>query len=200
MKKISLLLLLVPTLLFGQGWYYSHVETGAGPLIRTDNFNRASLGSNWTALWNSHSISASTVLVGNTGGDENASYWNADTPGNDQYSELQKVDDFDGGGPTVRVQTGSQSFYLLYDPISPSAVLMLFETSSGSFTQLGANFSATTDGNDVLKLSITGTTLTVYVNDISQGTRTSATWSSGRWGIHTFDTAHKQDNWEGGEN
>ena len=124
MKKISLLLLLVPTLLFGQGWYYSHVETGAGPLIRTDNFNRASLGSNWTALWNSHSISASTVLVGNTGGDENASYWNADTPGNDQYSELQKVDDFDGGGPTVRVQTGSQSFYLLYDPISPSAVLI----------------------------------------------------------------------------
>jgi len=63
---------------------WAEVATMAFPTTGIlDNFNRASLGANWTAYYNTISIQSSTVLRGDTASDQNVAGWNVATYGPD---------------------------------------------------------------------------------------------------------------------
>lgn len=161
----------------------------------TDDFNRAALGTNWTQGMNSIVISASTVAKGNTAADENTAWWNANTFASNHYSQIELRADADGGGPLVRHQSGANTFYVW---ASDGAVITMFESTAGTFAALGASYALNTVVGDVLKLDMTGTTLTPSLNAAAQATRTDASISGGAPGIHCFSTTMSLDNWLGG--
>lgn len=163
----------------------------------TDNFNRAgpALGSNWTNGINSVVISASTVVVGNTAAAENTAWWSANTFPSDHYSQCVVKADVDGGGPLVRHQSGATTFYLFADD---STQCHLYESTAGTFVQLGATYANNTAPNDVLKLDATGSTLTPSINGTPLATRSDSSITGGAPGLHCFDTTMSFDDWLGG--
>jgi hypothetical protein len=103
-------------------------------------------------------------------------------------------------GPVVRVQSSSDaSCYLAY--ISASTTVRIYkmtDTGTLSSSQLGANITVSTIvAGDVLKLSVAGTTLEAFINGVSIGTRTDATWSSGQPGVYFGTTGPKVTNFVG---
>lgn len=72
-------------------------------------------------------------------------------------------------------------------------------TGFQSDSTLGADISYTPSINDVWKIDIVGSTITVYVNGSSVGTRTDSAYASGSAGVITYgDNVGNMDNWEGG--
>jgi len=68
-------------------------------------------------------------------------------------------------------------------------------------TTLGSSGSWTVTTTDTIKFSVVGTTLTVYKNGVSQGTRTDSTYSSGNPGFGMYSgvpSGSGVDDWEGG--
>lgn len=161
----------------------------------TDNFNRASIGTNWTMGINSIVISASTVVKGNSAGADNTGWWNANTFPTDHYSQVTISADQDGGGPSVRHQSGANTFYTLY---TNGVVLQIYEVTAGTFAQLGVDYANNTVVNDTIKLDATGSTLTPSLNGTPLATRTDSTITGGAPGLHCSDTAISLDNWLGG--
>jgi hypothetical protein len=51
---------------------------------------------------------------------------------------------------------------------------------------------------DIIKLQISGNTLELFINGVSQGTRTDSQFSSGVPGVWTFFLNGPLDDWEGG--
>ena len=95
----------------------------------------------------------------------------------------------DTGGVSVRCQgSASQQYYGFY---ADATLSQLFEENSGTWTQLGSNaggFAA----NDVIKLTVSGTTLTPNKNGSTTGTpgaQTDATFSGGAPGVCWFKNA-----------
>jgi len=163
----------------------------------TDNFNRAgpALGSNWTNGINSLVISASTIVVGNTGAAENTAWWNANTFPSDHYSQAVIKADVDGGGPLVRHQSGANTFY---GCDTDGTGLQMWEVTAGTFVALGAAYANNTSVNDVFKLDATGSTLTPSLNGTPLATRSDSSITGGAPGIHCFSTAMSFDDWLGG--
>ena len=161
----------------------------------TDNFNRASIGTDWTMGFNSIVISASTVAKGNTAADENTAWWNANSFGSDQYSQVELRVDADGGGPLVRHQSAANTFYVFP---TGGATCTLYEVTAGSFVALGAAYSNNAGVGTVLKLDATGSTLTPSFDGTALATRTDASITGGAPGLHCFSTTISEDNWLGG--
>lgn len=94
----------------------------------------------------------------------------------DDHSATVELDNPNACGPCVRVQTDGVC-YLIY--VSNSTSLGIYkQNSSGTRTLLGSSFTVTTmvAGDDVT-LAASGTstvTLEVFVNGVSQGTRTDS--------------------------
>lgn len=162
----------------------------------TDNFNRAALGSNWTLGINTVVISASTVIKGNTASAEHSAWWNANTFPSDHYSQdVVKLANTDGGGPLVRHQSGANTFYVF---LTDGTACHMYESTAGTFVQVGANYTNTLALNDVLKLDVTGSTLTPSINGTPLATRTDSSITGGAPGVHVFSTVVSFDDWLGG--
>src|SRR3989304_5384307 len=69
----------------------------------------------------------------------------------------------------------------------------------GVWTQLGSDLANPANGS-VLKLEVSGTTLTAYDDDVSQGSRTDSSIASGYAGVAAYgdNTTTRGDNFEGG--
>jgi len=174
-------------------------------LPATDNFNRASLGANWTQVTGSlHNVEifSSTEARSDGTSNEAAAYWNADTFADDQYSEVV-LSYGDGGvdspdcGPLVRCHASSEQYYLATCDVWDN-IIKIYRNNGGTYTQLGANISATIAINDTIRLEMVGTTLEVFVNDVSQATRTDSTFTSGSPGMWFWRQRGRLDTWEGG--
>ena len=163
----------------------------------TDNFNRAgpALGSNWTTGVSSVVISASTVITCSTGGGDGTAWWNANAFSGDHYSQIVYKTDADGGGPTVRYQSGADTFYELY---TNNAVLQVYEVTAFTYAQLGADYANNPAVNDVFKLDATGSILTPSLNGTPLATRTDSSITGGAPGIHCFSNVITFDDWLGG--
>lgn len=83
-----------------------------------------------------------------------------------------------GYGPAVRLQgTGDAACYFVY-VTAPTAVQIWENNPDGTYAQLGGDFTVSAIANgDLIGLSASGTTtttLTLYINGVSQGTRTDS--------------------------
>lgn len=160
-----------------------------------DDANRASLGPNWTLGLFSIVISASTVFKGNSAGNDNSMWWNANNFPSDQYAQVVIKTDVDGGGPVVRHQSGANTYYVC---ISSGTFVEIFEVTAGSFATLGGSSAVDTVVNDIIKLDVTGSTLTAFLNGTSIHTRSDASITGGAPGIGIFSTNFTCDDWRAG--
>lgn len=100
-------------------------------------------------------------------------------------------------GLLLRVQPGTGNGYLLY--ASAATTLQFYRTDT--FAQLGGNLTVAGGmvAGDVLRFEVSGTTLTAYVNGVSQGTTTSSVFSSGQPGVYHGSTGRFIDTFSAGD-
>ena len=160
---------------------------------------------NW--LLNSGNFAINTNAVyPNQSGTESGARWNADTFGNNQYAQGKLANITTAGqtiGVAVRAATsGAASYYGFYADGSGGGKTFLFKMVAGTWTQLGS-LGAALAVNAVLRLEVSGTTLTPKVNGSTQsppGAQTDSAHSSGAAGIsgYSVSTSMRLDDWEGG--
>ncbi len=152
-----------------------------------DTFNRADggLGANWTTDVGTAPTIVTNAAKGNSGGYSSA-HWSANTFAAAQSAQVVRGANH-YSGPAVRCS--ANNFYWFH---SASEVHRMV---AGTVTSLGV-IGASVAG-DTMKLSISGSTLEVFVNGVSQGTLTDASLASGSVGIGFYGTTGTQDNWEG---
>lgn len=160
----------------------------------SDNFNRANgaFGANWT---NQTSPSAPHIVSNEASGNGagvTAAYWSAQTWFSAHSSQfVYRGSTANFAAPTVRAQTGANSWYGFFNNGS------LQKCTAGTRVVL-ATFAGYVAG-DTAKLSVSGTTLECWVNDVSVGTHVDASFSGGSAGLAfvagVFDAT--ADDWVG---
>lgn len=164
----------------------------------TDTFDRAdsdpmnttsSDGNTWTD--GPGTMTSCKTLANNlrgAAGGENGAMVATPTFPNDQSATLTLVAAGNLEGVMVRMQAGTASGYLaVFDDATHVSVYKLVDTGSFAYTLLGSQYTvAATVAGDTMSLVITGTTLTLYINGASQGTRTDATYASGQPGVYFY--------------
>jgi hypothetical protein len=144
---------------------------------------------------------------GEVRGDDNVQHgarWVTDTPDADQYATLTLEGTISGFmGPACRASgSGTATDGNFYGWYGESGTY-LSKVIEGSWTQIGAAGAASSTG-DVMRLEVSGTTLTPMVNGAEldpPGAQTDATIASGSGGLSGFSTGHPQgvgDTWETG--
>src|SRR5689334_17505418 len=135
-----------------------------------DDFNRANgaLGPNWTATTDGGMAISSQALVGTNAGNS-GSIRTAETYSANQSSQLQiTAPQMTGSqfiGVAVRAQNGGRTLYLgTYSWNNGSPQLRLYKRINGTFTQLAAFASGVLAANTTLRLSVSGSQLTVSQN------------------------------------
>lgn len=199
-----------------------HTAGGAGgpTEIASDDFNRGTgLGANWTQLnsgWGSIGVIGDTAVDGGTNADlqncASAVWAGSGTFSNDQYSSLTiygQAWQSNGYhmGVIVRASTDTgadRDFYFM--TISANAgsspyTGTLGKVVNGTYTQLNQGNVSITNGDEI-KLSVSGTDLEVYVNDV----QLTGDWevsdsdlSTGKPGVIGGGSGvNYGDNWSGG--
>lgn len=171
----------------------------------SDNFNRASLGANWSAINGTWAINASTDAICTVD-----SGWNqleyvggvADTV--DQYSQCVVVLNTNYCGPALRCVVGVNS---LYAGVSkPTSTHTIRKIVSGTPTTLATGGSSS--AGDTHKLTAedldggTTTRLKLFVNDVEQSSvddTTAALQTPKSLGLHTPHLNMRMDDWEAGD-
>lgn len=176
-------------------------------LPATDAFTAANgtslttYSANWT-INNGSFVINTNGLIGATSVDDSLAHWNADVFSNDQYSQLTIAAIVSGGypGPAVRVPASGKTAYFIQSDSADG--LYMYKMVAGVETQLGGT-GAVVVANDVLRLEVSGTTLTPKKNGTliaTPGTQTDSTLTSGSAGIDIYDnlTGARVDDWSGG--
>jgi hypothetical protein len=174
-------------------------------MIAHDDFDRTEgeLGPNWTTdpSWGSGlSISGNKVVAATAGG----SYWNANTFGDDQYSQIRLTGTVGSwSGVIVRGNLRPAPFYLV--TVKPGGA-DLYSWSNGSLTRLAHDDTGWATG-DVVRLEVrtmveTTAHLTIYQNGIELLSYDDADSfiASGQPGIglRSGTGGMSLDDWEGG--
>ena len=179
-------------------------------LPATDEFTRANanpIGGNWSTTGNANALQLVGNAVDATDTNTNAAHWSADTFNNDQYClvAITTVAAGVSGGPTVRAGANgaNPAGYLWFYPGTANTMRLYRWNGDGpnSYTQIGSDYSVTVNAASVLKISVSGTTLTPAVDGVNQTTQADSTWASGSAGLQIYGTGAPQpplDNWEGG--
>jgi len=175
--------------------------------VYTDDFNRAdssSLGADWTASDDGGLTVFLNLCVGPNNSVHQGNTRTAETYPDDQFSEVEvsqyALQESRFFGPTVRSSTDQQDCYAsIYFNSGGTIQLGLFKRVAGTFTQLGSYHVL--DGElaegDKIRLSATGTDLSLTVNEEEILTATDSTLTSGYPGIMMYQDAIA-DNWSGG--
>lgn len=162
----------------------------------SDNFNRASLGSNWTQDRGSWSISSNQLASGGGGGTTNHVFYNVEKAEADGYSQCTTHNPAGNHyvGPSFRGSSGGNCYYVAVKQGSASYIAKMV---GGTQTLLSSNLGGTAVSGDTLRIEATGTTLDYKVNGTSQGTVTDSTFSGEDYaGIYANNSSGVLDNWE----
>jgi hypothetical protein len=144
-------------------------DGGGGGSVATDNFNRANgaLGPNWSAGENSLVVSTNTVTA--SVGPASAAW--VGTFGNDQFAEISPsflgTTASDVVGVTVRMTSNGSDFYhARWFGNAGSPVIQVYKrVASGALSQLASSVPTTQPAStDVLRLEVTGNSITVKLN------------------------------------
>ncbi len=178
-----------------------------------DNFNRSSLGSNWTTITNEATpiITASSYITTPEGA---GAYWNADTFSSNQWSEcyaqsFSSTSGYRGSGPRIRVSPSAQTYYGV-SCVGSSEVdggWELFKMINGTKTTLASGLAEFWDGSFRLEIQETTIILRNYSYHVPPEqmsivtTIIDASISSGQPGFGLAETGGVSsyvDNWYGG--
>lgn len=180
-------------------------------LPKTDSFTTGSdqhlhdYDANWvdnnSAVW---SVVASTddayQSTSGTGG-EGAAHWAGDTFDDNQYAQ-GKITAVSGNsiGVSVRCSSGSTgTYYGFYCTITDH---YLFKLVVGGFTQIGSTDTTNGAVNEIIRLEVSGTSLTPKINGAvwGQGAKTDDAIDSGYAGLtgYSSGTGCRIDDFEGG--
>lgn len=130
---------------------------------------------------------------GTNGGGFNLVAWAADTLSANQYAQaVSTVTGGDASGPVVRIQSGSVGGYVL-DWYAPDSSITLQRIDSSGPTTATLASCGTAATAPTLKISISGTSLTGYVNGVSACTATDTTYASGQPGIFAYQGGSVDD-------
>jgi len=179
--------------------------TGASPSgsSRSSTFdgseNPLSEGGNWaTGLGTLGSLQkvAGVIRVATLSLDSNARWvgdtWNGDHSSEITLSAVFVSGTYFAGGPAVRIQSDGSCYFFVADSTTVIKVWKYVNTGA-VFTQLGANITGTFAAGDVLRLEVSGSTLTIKQNGNSLGTRTDSTHTGGAAGIFGYSDLANQD-------
>lgn len=158
----------------------------------TDDFNRSDetpLGGDWTQLAGGGNVNLVSNRIQPSAFDDCIAYYNAETPPDDQFSELTPITS-DGGGPACRVSTTQVTLYAI-----DAGGDDLIKFVNGSFSIIDT-LAVNPTTNDVLRVIADGSTISANVNEAEQGSATDTSIASGMWGVWLYSGAF--DNWQGG--
>src|SRR5258706_12829208 len=179
-------------------------------ILATDNFNRAdaaNLGANWTNIRGGLGIFSNTVDVANAADEQTARYSAISWP-NDHYCTItvKQVAASSAVGAGVRVQSsggsGRDGYWAGYNSSdSGNNNRRIWKYITGAFTSL-ASEAINIVVDDVVRLEVQGTTLTMFVNNVQRLQVTDSTWTVGNAGLYgkaaAIDTS-VMDDFEGGD-
>jgi hypothetical protein len=163
----------------------------------SDDFTRANaanLGANWTDAIGGHDL-VSNQAQGETAGTDHVSVWAGAALGADHevqvtLGNLQNATRYGGG--VVR-WSGTSGYAFITDGSSGAGHTELAKWTSGSYSVLQA-IATTFSNGDVLKLTVSGTTLRCYKNGAQVGAdETDSDFSTGQPGVETYGTALLDD-------
>lgn len=188
-------------------------KTAGGSQSATDNFNRTEtpMAGNWTLVTSEPGTMDlnATVCIPHDTSTDSAYYYNAITPANNQFAQAKiTVTGSSGGGSglgvLVRCSTSARTYYTVVMDSAASNNIELAKMVAGTYTTLsGWPRTITYVAGATLKLSITGTTITVTYNGAAVGADTTdSSIASGRWGVRfsSSDSGPSMDDFAGGEN
>lgn len=166
-------------------------DSGDLPIqLASDNFQRGSLGANWTQASHGGMTIASNVAVPATTGAVDGASYNAITWPNDQYSEVTAGTGFKAGAganfifPLCRVggTPAAPTYYVAF--VENSGTVFIEKTVAGTTTNLtNPAITITVNDGDVYRLEVVGTTITFYQNGIPIQSQTDASITSGPAGM-----------------
>jgi hypothetical protein len=171
----------------------------------SDNFNRPDgpLGANWTNISDGGLTISSQAVAGTNGSGTSGDIRTAESYSSNQYSQVEVTSSQLTGnqwiGAAVRMQNSGQNGYAgIYYWNNGSPELMLFERSSGNWTQLGNAYSSgPLAAGTQLKLMVVGSTLSFLENGVERIAVYDGSLVNGAPGIIAYGTG-KVDNWSGG--
>lgn len=145
----------------------------AAPINTTliDDFNRASIGSNWTSvLGDPLSIYSNTqVTTSNTSGGDHLDVYNVSTFGPSNVDAYVKLTTYGPSGSWIEVDIisdttpGSPDGYAYAEALNGSNQSRLFRIDNGSYTQIGSTYTGWTAAvGDYIWIEKRGTTFTGY--------------------------------------
>ncbi len=164
------------------------VVTAAIP--SSDNFNRANenpIGGNWTNESSDTMQIASNVVWPAAGANLAMAYWNADSYNANQFSQATIGGAALGSnyaGVAVRMAAGALTAYIYGDVVGTYKIQKIV---AGTTTDI-QTCSGTPTASDVLKLSVSGTSLTGTVNGGSTCNGTDSSIASGQPGIWGYSS------------
>ncbi len=168
-------------------------------LPATDTFTRSDVnpaGGNWTAAPGAAAFQiTSNQMQGSDSGNYNATYWNADSFNNDQYSKVTMAAIADGG-PAIRIGGANRNYY--FAKVKVIDTVGLFKIVSNVESQIGSDYSRTNVNGDIFEIRATGTTIKVFANSTEIISQVDTSLTSGSAGLACYGSADRFDNWEGG--
>jgi len=158
---------------------------------------------NWTDFAGSTRrmrIASNQLTVGSAGIDDFAA-WNADTFVNDQYSQIviKAISNGQYLGPAVRCSLVASTCYFAYADDGSDGIYIVkrvIGVSTDLNTSLGVGWAV----NDVIRLEVSGSNLTLKKNGSTVLTASDSDIASGAAGVCGFGTytVPLADTWEGG--
>lgn len=178
--------------------FMAFAEPAFATLPASDNFSGTTLDANWTIRTGTFQV-ASGVVSSTTSGESDA-IWNADTFPNDQWSQITAESNTTGDyeGVILRANSsGSMTYYGCRGNASGGGSVEIYKEISGTYTSLITH--ATTFGTgSVLKCTVVGTTITLYVNGTQVTQTTDSSITSGSAGIFLYGTTSSLGTWSAG--
>jgi hypothetical protein len=200
----------------GDPSYYEKLDRGvAVSVLATDSFDRADggLGVDWTTITGlgAPAIVGNVVQTGAVGSDSGSRYSAIVWP-NDQWASSVVVEASGPGranGPAVRMASAANTYYgalaigAPLNGLGAGCTLELGKRVAGSYTTL-IQTTETIVAGDVVTIAVTGTMVSVYLNDVLKITTTDTDIASGSAGLAIFaDTGVQADSamndWQGGD-
>jgi len=164
----------------------------------TTNTQLTAYSSNWTKASANDPDIQSNRLAADDSGNDDFCYWNADEFEDNQYCEIDRVNNSStdvGISPACRMN-GSGHCYFAF--IAGQINLYLYD---GGFSEIDSNNPTINDST--YRIIANGTTISVTENGSSTGmpSGTESTLSSGAGGVHSYDNSESvnlADNWLAG--
>jgi PKD repeat protein len=170
------------------------------PFVMTDDFNRADadpIGAPWVTITGQGDVAISSMQLkgsveASPGG---GAYYNASFD-NNQYSQAT-IAAMSNVGVTVRTSPTERSYYRFQ--VIDAANADIGKYVNGTFTQL-TPIAGTFAAGDVIRLEVSGSTLTAIQNGSTVGTATDSDLTGGFPGVRFFNSVGARlDDWEGGD-